>query len=226
MNRSGVSKNTRKNNNKDKFNPKSNPIIAKHWDPELTAKQNYKKLGLTFKLSAPSGGEEKKIKVAEIHHGNMEESLFEEDDEEENGNNDNDSEEGDPYDPANILEGTAKLVKDENGKVLKIIYGTKKISQSNSNDNSNEGNAQVRDDEDKNEAKEVIAELEELANIPKKKEVRKMNEVEIVRYRKLIDKYGEDYEKMKWDKKLNPFQLSPGQLKKQIKKYLEIYGDK
>lgn len=228
MNRSGVSKNTRKNNNKDKFNPKSNPIIAKHWDPELTAKQNYKKLGLTFKLSAPSGGEEKKIKVAEIHHGNMEESLFEEEDEEEEkGNNDNDNEEEeDPYDPANILEGTAKLVKDENGKVLNIIYGTKKISQSNSNDNNNEGNAQVGDDEDKSEAKEVIAELEELANIPKRKEVRKMNEVEIVRYRKLIDKYGEDYEKMKWDKKLNPFQLSPGQLKKQIKKYLEIYGDK
>lgn len=230
MNRSSVSKNTRKNNNKDKFNPKSNPIIAKHWDPELTAKQNYKKLGLTFKLSAPSGGEEKKIKIAEIHHGNMEENLFEEDDEEREGINDNDdSEEGkDPYDPANILEGTAKFVKDENGKVLKIIYGTKKISQPNNkiNDNSKEGNAQVDDEEDKSEAKEVIAELEELASIPKKKEVRKMNEVEIVRYRKLLDKYGEDYERMKWDKKLNPFQLSPGQLKKQIKKYLEIYGDK
>lgn len=44
MNRSGVAKVRRKNNNKDKFNPKSNPVISKYWDKDLTAKQNYKKL--------------------------------------------------------------------------------------------------------------------------------------------------------------------------------------
>ncbi|KAG0681304.1 Nucleolar protein 16 [Pichia californica] len=219
MNRSGVSKNRRKNNNKGKFNPKSNPIIAKHWDSELTAKQNYKKLGLTFRLSATSGGEEKKIKISQINHGNMEESLFEEEDKKAE-----DEEEKDPYDPANILEGTAKLMKDENGNVVKVIYGTKKINKDITVNDEEE--SEEDKEEDNSKAKQVIAELEELASIPKKKEVHKMNEVEVVRYRKLIDKYGEDYEKMKWDQKLNPFQLSPGQLKKQIKKYLEIYGEK
>lgn len=230
MNRSGVSKNRRKNNNKDKFNPRSNPVIAKHWDPNLTAKQNYKKLGLTFRLSAPSGGEEKKIKIKEIHHNNMEESLFDEGEEEKNvqeNEEEDDNDELDPYDPANILEGTAKLMKDDEGNVIKIIYGTKKISKKTvvNDDNNEVEDEQDKSEEDNSEAKQVISELEQMASISKRKEVHKMNELEVVRYRKLIDKYGEDYEKMKWDQKLNPFQLSPGQLRKQIKKYLEIYGE-
>lgn len=236
MNRSGVSKNRRKNNNKDKFNPKSNPIIAKHWDPELTAKQNYKKLGLTFRLAAASGGVEKKIKINPINRGNMEESLYEVETEkvESEDENENEDEDEDPYDPANILEGTAKLLKDDNGNVIKIIYGTKKITVKpdtedmenlDSNYNNHKGDNDEDDDydEDKSTANQVIAELEELASLPKKKEVHKMNELEIYRYKKLIEKYGEDYEKMKWDKKLNPFQLSPGQIRKQIIKYKSIY---
>ena len=231
MNRSGVSKNRRKNNNKSKFNPKSNPVIAKHWDPSLTAKQNYKKLGLTLRLSAASGGEEKKIRIKPIHHGNMEESLFDDDDEEKEDKVKEDEEELDPYDPANILEGTAKFMRDDEGKVIKIIYGTKKITKisENNDDLKNDENSDESDDDesddDQSEAKQVIAELEQLASIPKKKEVIKMNEVEISRYSKLIAKYGEDYEKMKWDKKLNPFQLSPGQLRKQIKKYLQYHAN-
>lgn len=219
MNRSGVSKNTRKNNNKDKFNPKSNPIIAKHWDPELTAKQNYKKLGLTFKLASASGGEEKKIRIKPIQHGNMEESLYDASaDEAEQADG-----ELDPYDPANILEGTAKMVKDDEGRVVKIIYGTKRITAHAPAEEA--VLSDVGDADDAAEAEQVISELEQLAQLPKKKEVHKMNELEIHRFQRLVEKYADDYEKMKWDRKLNPFQLSPGQLRKQIKRYLDVHGD-
>lgn len=231
MNRSGVAKvRTRRNNNKGKYNPKSNPVIAKHWDNDLTAKQNYKKLGLTFRLSAASGGEEKKVKIRTIDHNNMEESLFDTD--AENDDDAENDEEFDKYDPANILEGTAQMKRDEEGNVIEIIYGTKKITKSTSNgstkadagngeSNGGNNNDDDEDDEDTAEAKQVISELEELANLPKKKEVHKLNELEVYRCEKLIAKYGTDYEKMKWDNKLNPFQLSPGQLRKLIAKYQE-----
>lgn len=223
MNRSGVAKvRTRsRKNNKEQYNPRSNPVIAKHWDKELTPSQNYKKLGLTFKLAAKSGGEEKKIKINPIQHNNMEESLYGSDDEDM----EKDQEELDPYDPANILEGTAKMRRDEDGNVVEIIYGTKKIKSKK--DAVEE--AESSEEEDNSKAKEVIAELEELANLQKKKEFHRLNELEVHRCKKLIEKYGEDYEKMKWDKRLNPFQLSPAQLRKLIEKYhqqLEIEQQK
>lgn len=243
MKRSSVKKNTRKNhssNTSGRYNPKSNPVIAKHWDSTLTAKQNYKKLGLTFKIGATTGGEEKKIVIGPINRGNMEESLFDdaEEDEEEQEEQEEEQEGFDPYDPMNIIEGTAKIMKDDNGKVIKIVYGTKKLisKQANHNkdsenrDSENEDGDDGDDDDaedeedDQSEARQVIAELEELSRIPKKKEVHKMNELEQYRYKKLIEKYGQDYERMKWDKKLNPFQLSPGQLRKEIKRYSSIYA--
>lgn len=212
MNRSGVAKNTRRNNNKDKFNPRSNPVIAKHWDPELTAKQNYKKLGLAFRLSAASGGEEKRLGVRPIQHGNMEESLYEE--EEQQQQEDEAAEELDPYAPANILEGTAKMVRDADGNVVKIVYGTKKIVERDDAEDDAEDA-----DEDDSTAKQVIGELEELARVPKRKEVRRMNELETARCRRLLAAYGDDYERMRWDRKLNPFQLSPGQLRKLLLRF-------
>lgn len=226
MKRSGVAKvRTSKNKNRGKYNPKSNPVIAKHWDNDLTPAQNYKKLGLTFKLSAQSGGEEKKIIIKQIQHNNMEENLLESDDDENNKNDNNDN--FDPYDPANILEGTAKMKRDENGNIIEIIYGTKKInslenneSDNNNNDNNN-NNSNNNTDDDNSKAKQVIAELEELSKLPKKKEIHWLNELDVQRCDKLIARYGDDYEKMKWDKKLNPFQLSPGQLRKLIAKYYE-----
>ena len=214
MNRSGVAKNTRRNNNKDKFNPRSNPVIAKHWDPELTAKQNYKKLGLAFRLSAASGGEEKRLGVRPIQHGNMEESLYEEEEEAE----EEAEEELDPYAPANILEGTAKMVRDADGNVVKIVYGTKKIVKRDDAEDADES-ADDDDDDDDSTAKQVIGELEELARVPKRKEVRRMNELETARCRRLLAAYGDDYERMRWDGKLNPFQLSPGQLRKLLLRF-------
>lgn len=35
----------------------------------------------------------------------------------------------------------------------------------------------------------------------------------------LVDKYGDDYERMMWDKDLNPMQHTVAQLKRKIKKW-------
>lgn len=40
----------------------------------------------------------------------------------------------------------------------------------------------------------------------------------------LYEKYDDDYEKMKWDKKLNPLFLSVGQLKKKIAVWKKANG--
>ncbi|GMM30415.1 Nop16 protein [Martiniozyma asiatica (nom. inval.)] len=235
MARSGVQKQTRRTNKSKKdFNPKSNPIIAKHWDSNLTVKQNYKKLGLTMSLGRATGGEEKKLVIPQITRNNDDENLEDEDEREGEGESENQDSNGDqvdPYDPANILEGTAKIIKDEDGKVIKIVYGTKKPNSSNNknNNNSNKNSSSkssntndttnVENEEDNSLAKQVISELEELAAREKKKEFHPLNEVEFARYAKLDSVYGDDFEKMKWDRKLNPFQLSAGQLKKKIHHY-------
>jgi len=36
-----------------------------------------------------------------------------------------------------------------------------------------------------------------------------------------VDKYGDDYDRMMWDKELNPMQHTPAQLKRKIKKWRE-----
>lgn len=223
MSRSGVAKNTRRNNNnsKTKYNPRSNPVIAKHWDPALTAKQNYKRLGLAFRLSAASGGEEQRLRVRPIQHGNMEESLFDDADDDDAAA----APELDPYDPANILEGTAKMVRDAAGNVVQIVYGTKKLADTpaapqRSADAAADANADPdSDSDDATTAHQVIGELEALASLPKRKEVRRMNELDTARCRRLIALYGDDYERMRWDNKLNPFQLSPGQLRKLLLRF-------
>lgn len=199
MNRSSVRKNTRKTKDRQRnVNIHSNPIIAANWDKSLTLQQNYKRLQLRSKLGTFAGGTEKEVvtlskKRADKANADNERrpsiSTIEQTD-----------------DPSKIPEGEARMIRDpETNEVIKIIYGTMKVSTDKSG---------------KEYKSEVIEKLEEYArNNAKIKKERKPSERESEWLQSLYEKYKDDYSKMFWDKKLNVYQQSAGELKKRILKW-------
>lgn len=205
MARSSVKKNTRRTKDKQRnINVYSNPIIAKNWDKSLTLQQNYKRLGLRAKLGHMAGGVEKKV-----------ESLTELRNKKKNKDKDDivtiDKIEH-TDDPSKIPEGEARIIRDpETNEVLKVIYGTMKAEDEES-------------DEDKVD-NSVIKQLEEYAEQHSKvKKERHLSDRESDWLKSLYEKYGDDYEKMKWDKKLNIYQQSAGDLKRRINKWKKGNG--
>ena len=115
-------------------------------------------------------------------------------------------------DPSKIPEGEARIIRDpETNEVLKVIYGTMKAEDEES-------------DEDKVD-NSVIKQLEEYAEQHSKvKKERHLSDRESDWLKSLYEKYGDDYEKMKWDKKLNIYQQSAGDLKRRINKWKKGNG--
>lgn len=222
MNRSSVSKVRRKV--KDKQRKKliaCNPIIAKNWDYSLTLAQNYENLGLKAKLQTPAGGKEakydkviKKEPVVDVaqRFGDDSDSDSDSDSEsqtEKNENNDEDIDEND------IPEGEARIIRDGEGNVVKVIYGKKK-----SFDVDVDVETLKTELEQSNEGKtEVVKELEAYASRPIVYKERLQSSREEQWLEDLYNKHGDDYKKMFFDKKLNIYQQSEGELKRKIKKW-------
>ncbi|CUM67745.1 uncharacterized protein PRCAT00005450001 [Priceomyces carsonii] len=197
MNRSSVRKNTRRTKDKQRnINIHSNPIIAANWDKDLTLKQNYKRLGLRMKLGKIAGGEEREVKtLTEFRNERSLPSIEPKDIEQTD-------------DPSQIPEGEARLIRNpETNEVEKVIYGTMKVSKL---------------DEKEPEASIVVKQLEEYARGGKAKKDRIPSKREQDYLRSLYEKHGDDYEKMKWDKKLNVQQQSAGDLRKRIMKWKKV----
>ncbi|CCH40903.1 Nucleolar protein 16 [Wickerhamomyces ciferrii] len=186
---------TRRTKDKQRtINIASNPIIAKNWDYSLTLAQNYKKLGLKVKLGTPAGGQEASLEPR-LKHNNPDKAKKR-------------SEPiGDTEDE--IPEGEAKIIRDENGEVLKVIYGKKKVSN------------QPEEEESKTE---VVKQLEEYAKSKVAKNVRVQSEREEDWLESLYNKHGDDYASMMWDKKLNIYQQSSGDLRRRILKWKKKNG--
>ena len=198
MARSSVKKNTRRTKDKQRnINIYSNPIIEANWDKSLTLKQNYKRLGLRAKLGRSAGGDERKVEsLSELQakrEKNQKNQLKHVPTVSEIENLD---------DPSRIPEGEARLIRDpETNEVIKVIYGTMKVDD---NDES----------EEEIENPSVIKQLEEYAEKIVKSKRKDINQKENDWIKSLYEKYGDDYDKMKWDKKLNIYQQSAGDLKK------------
>lgn len=203
MARSSVRKNTRRlKDQQRKVSIRSNAIIAANWDSSLTLQQNYKKLGLRAKLGSFAGGQEKKVEtLTEIRLRKQQEEANKKIDIEDIENTE---------DPAKIPKGEARLIRDpETQEVTKIIYGTMEIGPVNEKDSETE----------------VIKQLRQLGQENSlHKKGRKVSEREGVWLKELHEKYGDDYDKMKWDKKLNIYQFSAGELKKRMTKWKSENG--
>ena len=66
-----------------------------------------------------------------------------------------------------------------------------------------------------------MKELMEIAAQPSVPNIRRASTLESQWLQKLVDTYGDDYNRMWWDRELNPMQQTPAQLKRKIKKWRE-----
>ncbi|ODQ79698.1 hypothetical protein BABINDRAFT_161412 [Babjeviella inositovora NRRL Y-12698] len=207
MARSSVTKMTRRVKDKRRtVNIHSNPLIAANWDHSLTMAQNYKKLGLTVKLSRAAGGEEKALAVEVKNEAKRRAAM-------------KDAVPPVPFgeaDPSTIPAGEARIVRDDEGEVVKIIYGTMAVSS--------QGHNASKQDQDESTKTEVVKKLEELAATAYVKRERTQSERENDWCRSLHEKYGDDFDKMFWDKKLNVWQHSKGELRKKLTKWKKANG--
>lgn len=199
--KTSVRKATRRNKDKQrKINVASNPIIAANWDYSQTLTQNYKRLGLTARLGLPSGGKEKNLDAPVLKKSlGVKEDIA-------NGDDVDESE----LKPEHIPKGEARIIRDEDGNVVKVIYGTKTALD--------EDLKLVQEPEVEPKTK-VVEQLEHYAKCGVTKVERIQSDRESAWIQALYEKHGDDYEKMKWDKKLNIYQQSAGDLKRRITKW-------
>jgi nucleolar protein 16 len=73
-------------------------------------------------------------------------------------------------------------------------------------------------------SKPLTIELLEIAAKPSVPNIRQPSALESDWLKQLVDKYGDDYDRMMWDKQLNPMQHTSAQLKRKIKKWREHTG--
>jgi nucleolar protein 16 len=121
----------------------------------------------------------------------------------------------------------------ETGKILRVIEDPNRSKPNPLNDPLNEleesdgeewnGFAMVP--ESSTSDNPVIRQLEEAARNGARKAPRLQSQREEEWIERLVAKYGDNYSKMVWDRKLNPMQQSEGDLKRRIKKWKQKHGN-
>ena len=215
-NRSSVPRATQKP--KSKHLPvKASPLVAAKWDKHLTLSQNYRRLGLTSKLNARTGGTE--IKAADGNHPN----------EDKQGKHDSLAVAASrPATPTGLK--TARVIRDQEGRILKLVDSEEgwrnplndplaamdeHIEAEGALDRSN-GTNHDRIDHDRVVPELEAAALAELATITKKKKPRKQSQREQEWIEQLVDKYGQDIRSMSRDRKLNPNQQTEADIRRRV----------
>ena len=214
-NRSSVPRATQKAKSKRK-SIKASPLVAAHWDKHLTLSQNYRRLGLANKLNAKTGGTE--INVTDIQGGERGQQKKE--------------------DPLTIAASkpaaktglkTTKVVRDEHGKILKVIHEKKPFNPLNDplnamdDDDDFEGPSDDFHSVTHERAKHagIVPKLEaaasaELADIAKRKKPRKQSQREQEWIEQLVGLYGKDVRAMSVDRKLNPNQQTEADIRRRV----------
>lgn len=121
----------------------------------------------------------------------------------------------------------ARIERDADGNVVRIVYGSAVGDGSNSSSETDDEEEEEFEGfgEDNSGDTSVVKQLEEMARnvIPSAPRVQSDREQDWIA--DLVNKHGDDYEAMKWDKKLNVFQQSAGDLKKRVVKWKKNQRD-
>jgi nucleolar protein 16 len=221
-----------------RVNPLGNPIIAANWygntlppppqrilslppllhqtcvlildlsrNQKETLTQNYKRLGLTSRLNSATGGTEK-LSKGDASKTNTTSKLAISN-----------------AIPMTIEPTEARVERDpETGKILRVIHTDKKSNPLN--DPLNEIEDEEMDEGDDFEGFDrergenpIVKMLEEQARSGKETKPRTQSEREREWIERLVGRYGEDYGKMVWDRKLNPFQQTEGDIRRRVAKW-------
>ncbi|KAI8143906.1 ribosome biogenesis protein Nop16 [Fennellomyces sp. T-0311] len=193
-------KNTRRTAEKHKkYTIKGNAVIKANWDKRQTLAQNYKRLGLQTSLNGKAGGVEKL-------YPDPKPERMEEDEQEEKELTEEDIKRLE----RTLKPGEGLIQRDDEGNVIRVIVGRERTHD------------EILDEEPEPvEAKtDVVRQLEEQAkNVHKNIKYQSMYQQHWVA--KLINKHGDDYKAMFWDKDLNQNQLTANQLKKKCAQFLK-----
>ncbi|KAK9446768.1 ribosome biogenesis protein Nop16 [Limtongia smithiae] len=198
--KANATKVTRRTNDKRrKVRIKSNAIIAANWDEKLTLSQNYKKLGLTSRLSRPSGGVEKELKPAVVG----EDALF-----------------ATPSDVPTIATTPtpapaiteARIIRDPVTGATRVEYITPTAAANFNDDDEAPLSALAPASADT----DVVRQLQELADRGERSRPRTQSDREEHWLRELIARYGDDYVAMSRDRRRNIWQQTPADIRRRV----------
>ncbi|POS85413.1 hypothetical protein EPUL_003069 [Erysiphe pulchra] len=218
MGRELQKKKRRSSNPKIRLKPKSkklnilgNSIIAANWDHKKTLSQNYRQLGLTSRLNSTTGGVEKLRPGTQSHSSTISKLKISN------------------SIPKNIEPSEARVERDPlSGKILRVIHEKSKsnplkdlISSDDEfeEEKRNKSHSLKSNFENSITKNNVIRQLEEQASCVPEKKVRQPSEREQVWIQSLIARYGDDFEKMARDSKLNPMQQTSADIRRRIEKW-------
>ncbi|KAH8692612.1 ribosome biogenesis protein Nop16 [Talaromyces proteolyticus] len=205
-----------------KVNVFGNSLIAENWDMGQTLVQNYRRLGLTTRLNAPTGGVEKPKGVDAVTADRLtSDSLYITNKATE----------------AQIEAEEVLVERDpETGKIVRVIadedddeieIGGRKVKRSNPlsdpiNDIGKNTKKKTKNDKPQSDfikGLELRALQEEEA--VKKRRPRQQSKREEEWIERLVARHGENVKAMVRDRKLNPMQQTEGDLRRRISKWQE-----
>ncbi|KAL1968451.1 hypothetical protein VTN77DRAFT_1980 [Rasamsonia byssochlamydoides] len=213
-----------------KINVLGNALIAENWDKNLTLTQNYRRLGLTARLNAPTGGVEKPKGVdaataaqqtsdplhitssskASLHQLDPKEVRVERDPE-----------------TGRIL----RVIRDDEEDDEIEIAGRKRkrsnplgdpLTEIEQKENSSRQNQKTAESSFVKELEMRAAQEEEAV---KKRKPRQQSQREQEWIQRLVEKHGDNIQAMVRDRKLNPFQQSEGDIRRRIRIWKERHAD-